>query len=288
MPIMATTGSGQSNSGCLNPPIQPVTMAAANQLRGSDMAATAQPVSQEFNERRVRVELAAMYRISHFYGWTDVIDTHLTARVPGTDDQYFINPYGLMFDEITASTLLKVDFEGNVLEGDYPTNEAGHLIHTAVLKARPDLNVVLHTHARASSAVSAMECGLLPISQQANEVIKLVRYHDYHNVVASPEAECEALARDMGDDAKLMIMRNHGLLSGGRTMSEAFWLMMRLETACKIQVDVLGSGQPYVTPSQDAIDDLAAYAVNAEADDYDRYWQAALRLAHRKYPGFDA
>ena len=252
------------------------------------MATSTQQVSNELNEHRVRVELAAMYRISHFYGWTDVIDTHLSARVPGVDDQYFINPYGLMFDEITASNLLKVDFDGNVLEGDYPTNEAGHLIHTAILKARPDLNVSLHTHSRAGTAVSAMQCGLLPLCQQGNEIIKLVAYHDYHKVTSSPQDECDSLARDLGQDAKLMIMRNHGLLSGGRTMSEAFWLLMRLETACKIQVDVLASGQPYVTPSQDAIDDLAAYAVNADANAHDHYWQAAYRLAQRKHPGFDA
>jgi ribulose-5-phosphate 4-epimerase/fuculose-1-phosphate aldolase len=252
------------------------------------MATSTQQVSNELNEHRVRVELAAMYRISHFYGWTDVIDTHLTARVPGTDDQYFINPYGLMFDEITASNLLKVDFDGNVLEGDYPTNEAGHLIHTAILKARPDLNVSLHTHSRAGSAVSAMQCGLLPLSQQANEVIKLIAYHDYQVVNNAPEVECAALASDLGQDNKLMIMRNHGLLSGGRTMAEAVWLLMRLETACKIQVDVLASGQPYSTPSQEVIDGLAQYALDAEPDSYDRYWQAAFRLAQRKHPGFDA
>jgi ribulose-5-phosphate 4-epimerase/fuculose-1-phosphate aldolase len=252
------------------------------------MAISTQKISNELNERHVRVELAAMYRLFHHYGWTDTIDTHLTARVPGTDDQYFINPYGLMFDEITASSLLKVDFDGNVLEGDYPANRAGHLIHTAVLKARPDLQVLLHSHTRAGTAVSAMECGLLPLSQQGNEIINLVTYHDYVLVVDNPELECAALARDLGPDGKLMLMRNHGILAGGRNMAEAFILHMRLETACKIQVDVLASGQPFVTPSKEAVEELASYSVNAKADAYDHFWKAAMRLAERRYPGFEA
>ena len=252
------------------------------------MAATAEPVSQEFNEHRTRIELAALYRLSHHYGWTDMIDTHITARVPGTTDQYFINPSGLMFDEITASSLLKVDFDGNVLEGDYPTNSAGHLIHTAVLKARPDLNVLLHSHTRAGTAVSAMECGLLPLSQQGNEIINLVSYHDYQLVVGDAETECAALARDLPQGKRLMIMRNHGLLAGGRTMAETFVLHMRLETACKIQVDVLGSGQPYVTPSKEAVEELAAWATGAGGYEYDHFWKAAMRLVERKHPGFDA
>jgi len=251
------------------------------------MATASQPVSQEFNERRTRVELAAMYRLFHHYGWTDVIDTHLTARVPGTDDQYFINPYGLMFDEITASDLLKVDFDGNVLEGEYPANSAGHLIHTAVYKARPDLNVLLHSHTRAGTAVSAMECGLLPLSQQGNEILGLLTYHDYLLVTENPEVECAALARDLGQ-GKLMLMRNHGILATGRNMAEAFTFHMRLETACKIQVDVLGSGKPYVTPAKEAVDELSSYAVNAGPHDYDHFWKAAVRLADRKYAGYDA
>ncbi len=252
------------------------------------MATARQNVSNELNERHVRVELAALYRLFHFYGWTDTIDTHLSARVPGTDYQYFINPYGLHFDEITASSLLKVDYDGNVLEGDYPTNQAGHLIHTAVLRARPDLNFVLHSHTRAGIAVSAMACGLLPLSQHAGEVLDLVTYHDYQAVTDDPGAECAALARDMGNEARLMIMRNHGLLAGGRTAGEAFHLHMRLETACKIQVDVLQSGAEYTTPPQSAVDYLSSYHVEADSEVYDIYWQPALRLANRTYPGFDA
>ena len=139
------------------------------------------PIRQNIGdaEWQARVDLAACYRLFVHFGWTDLIFTHLSVRVPGQQEQYFINPFGLLFQEITASNLLKVDFEGNVIVGDYPCNEAGHFIHSAVLKARPDINAVLHSHSRGGMAVSCMECGLLPLSQQANEVGALVCYHDY-------------------------------------------------------------------------------------------------------------
>lgn len=252
------------------------------------MPVTAQPVSQELNERQVRVGLAALYRLFHHYGWTDTIETHLSARVPGTTDQYLINPYGLLFDEVTASSLLKVDFDGNVLAGDHPFNEAGHLIHTAILRARPDVEVVLHSHTRAGCAVSAMDCGLLPISQPGNEVMGLLSYHDYAMAYAHPETECAALARDLPAPRLAMIMRNHGLLVAGRTPGEAFHLHMLLENACKIQVDVLSSGTGYVVPPQEAIDDLSGYYLQAKPSEYERQWAAMMRLVRSRHPGFDA
>ena len=124
-------------------------------------------------EWQVRCDLAACYRLFVKFGWTDLIFTHLSARVPGTTDQYLINPYGLLFDEISASNLIKVDFDGNVVQGDYPYNQAGHAIHTAVLSARPEVNVALHSHTRAGAAVSAMGEGLLPLSQHGMEILGL-------------------------------------------------------------------------------------------------------------------
>ncbi len=252
------------------------------------MSALALPVSQERNERRMRVELAALYRLFAHYGWTDTIETHLSARVPGTTDQYLINPYGLLFDEITASSLLKVDFAGRVLTGDHPINEAGHIIHTAILAARPDINVVLHSHTRAGGAVSAMDCGLLPISQQAGEVMGLLAYHDYQMAYARPESACESLARDLPAPRLAMILRNHGLLVGGRNASEAFHLHMLLENACKIQVDVLSAGTAYVTLDEQAIGDLSGYHLNAGPDEYHLQWAAMMRLVRSRHPGFDA
>lgn len=189
------------------------------------------------------------------YGWSDLIFTHLSARVPGQAGQYLINPYGLSFHEVCAGNLIKVDFDGNVIAGDYPYNEAGHAIHTAVLKARPDDNVVLHSHTRAGMAVSCMSCGLLPLTQQANEVRDLLCSHDYGNARLGSE-ECARLGEDLGE-RWIMVMKNHGLLSVGRSVAEAFFYPDTLENACKAQVDVLGSGRDYVTTNDAIVDELA-------------------------------
>jgi len=234
-------------------------------------------------EWQARRDLAACYRLFVRFGWTDLIFTHLSARVPGEPRHYLINPYGLLFDEVTAANLIKVDFDGNVVAGDYPYNDAGHAIHTAILRARPDTHAVLHSHTRAGMAVSAMQCGLLPLSQQASEVGDLVAYHDY-DLATDNAAECEALGRDLGDKW-LMIMRNHGLLSAGRTVAEAFYHLYVLENACKVQVDVLAAvGEDYVTPSAAAVAAIAGYATppaDAPADFVTRSWDALLRQLAR-------
>jgi len=247
------------------------------------------PGSARFGEAewRQRVELAACYRAFVHYGWTDLIFTHLSARVPGQPGQYLINPYGLLFHEVCASNLIKVDFDGNVIDGDYPYNEAGHAIHTAMLKARPDVNVVLHSHTRAGMAVSCMPCGLLPLTQQANEVRDLLCYHDY-GIARIGSAECERLGEDLGE-RWIMIMRNHGLLSVGRSVAEAFYYLYTLESACKVQVDVLGSGRDYVTPSDAIVDELARDGRARSGDTPEHVelaWNAVLRLLERQDPSF--
>ena len=235
-------------------------------------------------EWNVRVDLAACYRLFIHFGWTDIIFTHLTARVPGHTDQYLINPYGLLFHEITASNLLKVDFDGNVLSGDYPVNEAGHEIHTAALKARPDINAALHSHTRAGMAVSCMEEGLLPLTQQANESMELVCYHDY-GLATESEEECRRLGEDLSDGSYIMFMRNHGLLTVGRSVSEAFYYMYTIENACKVQVDVMASQAKYVVPNDQALAGLARWG--APPPDKPVYqsemaWSALLRLLDSK------
>ncbi len=228
-------------------------------------------------EWQVRQDLAACYRLFARFGWCDIIFTHLSARVPGQTAQYLINPYGLLFTEVTASNLIKVDFDGQVIAGDYPYNEAGHAIHAAILQARPDLNAVLHSHTRAGMAVSCMQCGLLPLTQQACEVRELVCYHDY-DIAADNAAECRRLGRDLGDKW-LMIMRNHGLLSAGRSLAEAFYHLYTLENACKVQVDVMAAATDVsVTPPaiQAAIADYGRPPPAAPADFVTRTW-AALR-----------
>lgn len=240
-------------------------------------------------EWELRQELAACYRLFVHYGWTDLIFTHLSARVPGQPNQYLINPYGLLFQEITASNLIKVDFNGNVLAGDYPFNDAGHAIHTAVLKARPDVNAVLHSHTRAGMAVSCMDCGLLPLTQQANEVSGIVSYHRY-GVATDNEEECRRLGEDIGEKV-LMIMHNHGLLSTGRSVAEAFYYLYTLENACKVQVDVLASGVKTIQPQPDVIKQLNDYGIppeDAPGDYVSRSWEAVIRMLDGKDPSYKA
>ena len=246
------------------------------------------PASFSNEEWNVRQDLAACYRAFVHYGWTDLIFTHLSARVPGHSDQYLINPYGLLFHEITASNLIKVDFQGNVIEGDYPFNDAGHAIHTAVLAARPDINCVLHSHTRAGMAVSCMQSGLMPLTQQANEIMDLVCYHIYTDVSTHSEEECRQLGEDIADKW-LMVMHNHGLLSVGRTVGEAFYYLYTLENACKVQVDVLNSGEKPVIPPQHALESLSRYGVpekDGPGDFVTRSWDAVVRMLDQKFPDY--
>ena len=234
-------------------------------------------------EWQARQELACCYRAFVHYGWTDLIYTHLSVRAPGENDRYLINPYGLLFQEITASNLIKVDFDGNVVAGDYPYNNAGHAIHTAILKARPEVNVVLHSHTRAGMAVSCMVEGLLPLTQQANEISGAVCYHKY-GVVTDNEEECRLLGESIADKW-VMIMHNHGLLSAGRTVGEAFYFLYQLENACKVQVDVMASGANRIVPDEEAIKALNDYGMppaDAPFSDARMAWDAVTRMMDRK------
>lgn len=191
-------------------------------------------------EWRMRLDLAAAYRLAVIYGWTDLNNTHFSARIPGTD-QFLLNPFGMLFDEITASSLVKVDHEGNVIgESGYPTNPAGFVIHGAIHMAVPDANCIIHTHSRFGTAVAMQKHGLLPASQKALTLMGWLAYHDFEGA-ALDTGERPRIVRDL-DDKKLMILRNHGLLTVGKTMGEAFVWMYRLETACRMQIDALSGG----------------------------------------------
>lgn len=255
----------------MNPPARPA-------LRAVD-------ASRSEAEWQTRVDLAALYRLFVKYGWTDLIYTHITARVPGEENTYLINPYGLYFDEITASSLVKVDFDGNVVDpvgGEY--NMAGHLIHSAVLKARPEINFALHTHTRAGAAVSAMQCGVLPLSQHSNIILDQIAYHDYAQVT-SDEEECARLGGDLGDKY-LMMMRNHGILACGRTAAEAFHFLYYLEMSCKIQVDVLASGKDFIVPDDAALASLAQFGAPGDEPKGGRAWPGLLRALDRADPSY--
>lgn len=196
-------------------------------------------------EWECRVALAAAYRLVAMFGWDDLVFTHISARVPGADGTFLINPYGMLFEEITASSLIKVDPQGRkLMDSPYEINPAGFVIHSAIHAARPDAHCVLHTHSLNGVAVSAQRQGLLPISQQSLFVLASLAYHDYEGV-ALREEEKPRLAADLGPRT-FMILRNHGLLTVGPAPADAFLAMYILESACAIQVRAAGGGSELV------------------------------------------
>ena len=206
-------------------------------------------VSQE--EWELRQNLAACYNLVAHYGWDDLIFTHISARVPGPDKHFLINPYGMMFDEVTASSLVKVDLEGNkILDGEYDINPAGFTIHSAIHEVREDAHVVMHLHTNAGVAVSAQKEGLLPISQQALFPLTGLAYHEYEGV-ALREDEKVRLQADLGDKY-FMLLRNHGLLTCAETVADAFLYMFIFQRACEIQLLAQSGGTP-LTPVPDQI-----------------------------------
>jgi ribulose-5-phosphate 4-epimerase/fuculose-1-phosphate aldolase len=193
-------------------------------------------------EWAVRVDLAAAYRLVAHFRWDDLVFTHITARVPGPEHHFLINPYGMLFDEITASSLVKIDMQGNkVGENPWPINPAGFTIHSAIHAARHEVQCVLHTHTLNGIAVSAQKNGVLPISQQSIFVLNNLAYHDYEGV-ALREDEKPRLVADMGKKSFLML-RNHGLLTVGRNVAEAFQAMYLFETTCAVQVRAQAGGE---------------------------------------------
>ena len=192
-------------------------------------------------EWAIRCDLAACYRLVAMYGWSDLVFTHISAKLPGPEHHFLINPYGLMFDEITASSLVKVDKDCNkIIDSPYPVNPAGFIIHSAVHDARDDAGCVLHTHTRAGVAVSAQAAGVLPISQQSTFVLGSLAYHGYQGVAFRPE-EKPSLQTDLGQ-ANYLMLRNHGLLTVGKTIADAFLHMYVFESTCQIQISAQAGG----------------------------------------------
>jgi len=248
-------------------------------------AVNARPVRERVSEAEweLRCDLAAAYQLASQYRWTDMIYTHFSARVPGSE-HLLINPYGLMFDEITASTLVKIDKDGNVI--DDPTglgiNYAGFVIHGCVHEARPEVNCVIHTHTRAGVAVSAQKDGLLPLSQHSLRVWGELTYHDYEGIALELD-ERSRLARDLGPTSKAMILRNHGLLSLGATVGEAFHLMYYLDCACQIQIDAQAAGGAglEIIPEPVARKGYVQFQ-RPGGSELDKEWPALLRMLDRK------
>ena len=192
-------------------------------------------------EWAMRVDLAACYRLVDMFGWSDLLGTHISARIPGEEDAFLINPYGLLFEEINASSLVKVDEAGNILSPtEYHINPAGFVIHGAIHMARPEIACAIHTHTQAGTSVATQKGGLLPLTQHALAVIAHTGYHGYEGI-ATDMSERDRLVRDLGAN-NVLVLRNHGLLTVGRTVAEAFVWMYRAERACRMQLAFQSSG----------------------------------------------
>jgi len=238
------------------------------------------------DEWRVRVDLAACYRLVAHYGWDDLIFTHISARVPGPETHFLINPYGMMFDEITASSLVKVDLRGRkVVESAYDINPAGFTIHGAVHEVRHDAHCVVHLHTTAGTAVSAQKDGLLPISQQSLFPLSALSYHDYEGVALNPE-EKPRLVADLGAN-NFMILRNHGLLTCGETVAEAFLNMYILQRSCEVQVTAQAGGKQLIPIPQPILDGIQAMSKSVTRGAGAKLaWPGLLRKLDRVNPGY--
>jgi ribulose-5-phosphate 4-epimerase/fuculose-1-phosphate aldolase len=243
------------------------------------------PSQQELSEREVRVQLAACYRLISHFGMDDLVFTHISARVPGTTNHFFINPYGMHFSEITASSLVKIDLEGDLVEeSEYPVNKAGFVIHSAIHAARHDVACVLHTHTRAGVGVSCLAEGLLPLNQFSLQFHNRIAYHDYEGVALDLD-ERERLVADLADK-RVLILRSHGLLTAGRTIPEAFELMYYLDQACAIQMDIMASGGKMLLVPGQVAEKTARQFERTDASAGQREWPALLRILDKKDPSY--
>ncbi len=248
-----------------------------------DIASLREVVSEE--EWKLRVDLAACYRLVAHYGWSDLVFTHISARIPGPEHHFLINPYGLMFDEITASSLVKIDQSCNkLIDSPFPVNPAGFTIHSCIHQVRADAGCVLHTHSRAGVAVSAQKCGILPISQQSTFVLASLAYHGYEGV-ALRDDEKPRLQRDLGD-RNFLVLRNHGLLTVGPTVPDAFLSMYTFENTCRIQIDAQAGGE-LVTIDPRILDGMAQVLKTVTSGQGANIaWPALLRRLDRIDPSY--
>jgi ribulose-5-phosphate 4-epimerase/fuculose-1-phosphate aldolase len=246
-----------------------------------------QPTHITAEEWQVRCNLAALYRLAALHGWDDLIFTHISARAPGPDHHFLINPYGMMFEEITASSLVKVDAHGAKVEpSDFDVNPAGFIIHSAVHEAREDAQFVMHLHTVAGVAVSAQREGLLPISQHSLFPLASLSYHDYEGVALSPDEKARLVA-DLGRTS-LMMLRNHGLLTLGRSAADAFLKMFMLQRACEIQVAAQAGGGELIRIPAPILSGIRVQSDKVlRGSGADLAWPGLLRRLQRQNPGHD-
>ncbi len=233
-------------------------------------------------ERQTRIDLACCYRLVHHFGMSDLIWNHISARIPGSAEHFLINSMGLRYDEITASNLVKIDLQGQVIEGPDDINVTGFIIHSAIHAQRGDVACVLHTHSKAGLGVAALKCGLLPLTQDAMSFYGRISYHDWEGL-STDGAECDRLASSLGDNF-VMILRNHGLLTAGRSIGEAFMLMYYLERACQVQLDAMATGQELNLPSPEVCRKAAEQYQGFWPGQYE--WPALVRLMDEVDPSY--
>jgi ribulose-5-phosphate 4-epimerase/fuculose-1-phosphate aldolase len=241
-------------------------------------------------EWEARVDLAACYRLLAHYGMSDMVANHVSLRVPGEEGTFLINAYGMLYEEMTASSMLKIDHHGNIISKadfgghNYGVNKAGFVIHSAIHEARPEVDCVIHTHTWAGMALSSLDCGLLPMNQTSMRFLK-IRYHDYQGVVLD-EGEKESLIADLGD-SEALILRNHGLLTVGRSIGEAFNWMHRLEVSSRAQLAAMACGTPLRPVPQSVLDSTYKQYQPGTRRPYGLMeWPALLRLADRLDPSY--
>ncbi|HYC05836.1 MAG TPA: class II aldolase/adducin family protein [Azospirillaceae bacterium] len=252
-------------------------------------AASVERPNMSAEEWRIRVDLAACYRLVAQYGWDDMIFTHISARIPGPEHHFLINPYGMLFEEITASSLVKVDLQGNKLDDSpFPVNPAGFTIHSAIHQVREDAHCVIHLHTLDGTAVSSQKEGLLPLNQTALLIRQDLAFHDYEGVALDLD-ERERLQRDLGPTKSLMLLRNHGTMALGPTVADAFMRIYFLERACSMQVRTLSGGTPIYDVTHDAAQKTAQQGGNQDMMQMvtrKLAWPALLRGLDRRDPSY--
>ena len=243
--------------------------------------AGARPSDIPDDEWRIRVDLAAAYRLLHHFRMTDLIYNHISARMPGSHDRFLINPYGLLYEEVTASSLVEVDADGKVLRDltGMGVNPGGFTIHSAVHMARPDVQCVMHTHTAATLAVATIQRGLLPLTQHAMRFTNRIAYHDYEGVYFTDD-ERRRLQQSLGD-RMVMLLRNHGTLVCGRSIPEAFDIMYYLERACQAQVSLMSLGEPLVEVPVSVGEQVASVFESPDRAAPRKIWPAMLRMLDR-------
>lgn len=239
-------------------------------------------------EWQTRVDLAACYRLVFLHGWHHLTLNHISARIPGEEEHFLLNPFGLMYNEVKASNLVKIDLEGNILDDTpYSIQQAGYTIHSAVHAARKDVQCVIHTHTHAGMGVSALNCGVLPLNQGALRFYNRIGYHEYEGIALDLD-ERERIAASLGEH-KALVLRNHGLLTVGRTISEAFVLMFHLEKVCATQLAInatTANSNIYSFPSPEVCERAARQAERGGRNPGEASWPALVRMADRADPSF--